>query len=63
MTLLLPFMLPRGILGHAIGRFVAFRPFYVDGAAYGGLVGSVEDAARFATVHIRGSGLVIPQAA
>jgi CubicO group peptidase (beta-lactamase class C family) len=54
MTLLLPFLLPRGVLGHTSGRYIAFRPFAVDGAAYGGLVGSVEDAARFARLHLNG---------
>jgi len=28
---------------------VAFRPFYVNGPPYGGLVGDVHDAARFLT--------------
>jgi CubicO group peptidase (beta-lactamase class C family) len=50
----LPFLLPRGILGRTYRRYIAFQPFYVDGAAYGGLVGSVEDAARFARLHLHG---------
>ena len=54
MTLLLPLMLPRGLLGHSYGRYIAFHPFYVNGAAYGGLVGSVADAARFAALHLNG---------
>ena len=54
MALLLPFLLPRALLGPAYGRYVSFRPFYVDGAAYGGLVGTLEDAARFATLHVNG---------
>ena len=29
------------------------RPFLVDGAAHGGLVGNVVDAARFARLHLR----------
>ena len=57
MTLLLPFLLPRGILGRTYGRYIAFQPFYVDGAAYGGLVGSVEDAGRFALLHVCGGEL------
>jgi CubicO group peptidase (beta-lactamase class C family) len=52
MTLLLPFVIPKGILGQAIGRYIAFRRFNVDGAAYGGLIGPVEDAARFACLHL-----------
>jgi hypothetical protein len=54
MTLLLRFMQPRGILGRTLGRYVAFRPFYVTGAPYGGLLGPVGDAARFATLHLNG---------
>jgi CubicO group peptidase (beta-lactamase class C family) len=52
MTPLLRLLLPRGIVGPAEGRFVAFNRFEVDGAPYGGLVGSVRDAARFMAVHL-----------
>jgi CubicO group peptidase (beta-lactamase class C family) len=45
-------MLPKGIVGENHGRFVAFRRFYVDGPAYGGLVGSARDAARFMAAHL-----------
>ena len=45
-------MLPAGITGESHGRFLAFRPFCVDGAAYGGLIGSVRDAARFMSAHL-----------
>jgi len=45
-------MLPRGIVGRSRGRFVAFNRFYVDGPAYGGLLGSARDAARFMAVHL-----------
>jgi CubicO group peptidase (beta-lactamase class C family) len=57
MTLLLPFLIPKGILGKAVGRYVAFRRFNVDGAAYGGLIGPVDDAARFVCLHLNG-GLI-----
>jgi CubicO group peptidase (beta-lactamase class C family) len=52
MTPLFRRMLPPGIVGAGHGRFLAFRPFCVDGAAYGGLIGSARDAARFMSVHI-----------
>ena len=52
LTLLLPFLLPRGIVGETVGRYVAFRRFNVDGAAYGGLIGPVDDAARFVRLHL-----------
>ncbi len=47
-------LLPDGIAGPNQGRFLSFRPFYVEGAAYGGLIGSVRDAARFMSVHLNG---------
>ncbi len=46
--------LPRGVVGERQGRHVAFNPFYVQGPAYGGLVGGVEEAARFVRLHING---------
>ena len=45
-------ILPKGIVGPTTGRFVAFNPFYVDGPAYGGLIGSACDAARFVAAHL-----------
>ena len=51
LTPLYRIMLPKGILGKPAGRFVSFNRFYVDGPAYGGLLGSVEDAARFLALH------------
>ena len=45
-------LLPRGIVGPRTGRFQALHPFYVDGPSYGGLVGDVIDAGRFATAHL-----------
>jgi CubicO group peptidase (beta-lactamase class C family) len=57
LTLLLPFLLPKRIVGGTVGRYVAFRRFNVDGAAYGGLIGPVDDAARFVCLHLN-AGLV-----
>jgi CubicO group peptidase (beta-lactamase class C family) len=45
-------VLPRGIVGESRGRWMTFNRFGVNGAAYGGLVGSVEDAARFLAMHM-----------
>ena len=44
--------LPAGIVGGRAGRFLAFNPFQVNGSAYGGLMGNVLDAARFAQLHL-----------
>ncbi len=52
MTPLFRAMLPKGIIGRREGRFLAFNRFYVDGPAYGGLVGSAREAARFMSLHI-----------
>jgi len=46
--------LPRGVVGQRQGRYVAFNPFYVNGPAYGGLVGSVDEAARLVLLHLNG---------
>lgn len=48
--------LPRGIVGPRYGRYVTFNPFYVNGAAYGGLVGPVDEAIRFVLLHLNGGG-------
>jgi CubicO group peptidase (beta-lactamase class C family) len=62
MTPLFRLLLPKGIIGPAQGRFVAFERFYVDGPAYGGLVGSAADAARFMAIHLGdGGGIVSPE--
>ena len=53
-TPLLRVMLPKGIIGAAAGRFVAFRRFYVNGAAYGGLIGPADDVARLLRLHLNG---------
>ena len=39
-------LLPPGLLGTRHGKLVALDAFELDGAAYGGLIGPVEDAAR-----------------
>jgi CubicO group peptidase (beta-lactamase class C family) len=54
LTPLLRATLPRGIVGPRHGRYVTFNPFYVDGAAYGGLVGGVDEAIRFGLLHLNG---------
>lgn len=45
-------VLPPGVVAGRHGGFVAYRPFYVVGAAYGGLVGGVHDAARLVQLHL-----------
>ena len=50
-------LMPRGIVGSRAGRWLTFRPFLVDGAAYGGLVGPVTDAARLVLAHAGGGQL------
>jgi len=47
------FLLPRWVIGQASGRWVALRPFLLDGAPYGGLVGPVEDIQPFLGMHLR----------
>ena len=46
--------LPRGVVGPRQGRYAAFNPFYVNGPAYGGLVGAVDEAARLVLLHLNG---------
>jgi CubicO group peptidase (beta-lactamase class C family) len=46
-------LLPRWVRGPSSGRWTGLRPFLVDGAAYGGLVGTAADAARFLRAHLR----------
>jgi len=45
-------MLPRWVEGEPAGRWVGFRRFLLDGSAYGGLVGTADDAARFLRMHL-----------
>jgi CubicO group peptidase (beta-lactamase class C family) len=45
-------VLPSGVAGQRSGPHLALNPFYVDGPAYGGLVGDVLDAGRFLRVHL-----------
>ena len=54
LTPLYRLMLPKGIVGPNVGRFVSFHRFIVDGPPYGGLIGTAEDAARFLALHVRG---------
>jgi CubicO group peptidase (beta-lactamase class C family) len=46
-------VLPHGVPGKRSGAFLGLNPFYVDGPAYGGLVGDVVDAGRFLRMHLR----------
>ena len=48
---LLRALLPSGIVGPRVQGHSALRPFLVDGAAYGGLVGTAADAVRLAAAH------------
>lgn len=45
-------LLPAGLVGSQHDGYCALRPFYVEGASYGGLVGDVTDAARLMTLHL-----------
>jgi len=45
-------LIPRWALGPAVGRWRLFNPFYLDGSAYGGLVGPIGDAALLAAAHL-----------
>ena len=51
---ILHLMLPKGIVDGAARRFRVCNPFYVDGSAYGGLIGPVTDAARLVAAHLNG---------
>ena len=57
LTPLLRWLLPGGIVAGRANGQVAFGPFEVDGAAYGGLIGPVTDAARLAALHLAGGTL------
>jgi CubicO group peptidase (beta-lactamase class C family) len=45
-------LLPPGLAEHGPRGVPSLRPFLVDGAGYGGLVGPVTDAARFLRMHL-----------
>jgi CubicO group peptidase (beta-lactamase class C family) len=49
----LRYLLPGWTRGPVTDGFVSLRHFDIDGAAYGGLVGSVVNAARFTQLHLR----------
>ena len=53
LTPLLRVALPKGVVGPRQGRSMAFNPLYVNGAAYGGLVGGVDEAARLVMLQDR----------
>lgn len=57
MTPLLRLLLPRGAFGERTDGFIALNRFYLDGAAYGGLIGSAEDAAVFLRAHLNGGAV------
>jgi CubicO group peptidase (beta-lactamase class C family) len=54
---LLRLLLPAVIVGEQTGPLLAYRPFLMRGAAYGGLVGSVAEAALLAAAHLNGGRL------
>jgi CubicO group peptidase (beta-lactamase class C family) len=47
-------LLPDGTIGARSGHFVGLRSVELDGAAYGGLIGPVGDAARLLALHCTG---------
>jgi len=51
-TPLLRIITPTGTFDHPVGRLLALSRFCVEGAPYGGLIGSVADAARFLDLHV-----------
>ena len=46
------FLLPKWVIGEPSGRWLSLERFVLDGQAYGGLIGSLEDAARFLRMHV-----------
>ena len=46
------YLLPKWVVGERSGRWLGLERFLLDGQAYGGLVGSLADAARFLRLHI-----------
>jgi CubicO group peptidase (beta-lactamase class C family) len=57
LTPILRYVLPAPVLGPRHGRHVSLRPFLVDGAGYGGLVGDVVDVARLLRLHLGGGAI------
>jgi CubicO group peptidase (beta-lactamase class C family) len=51
---LLRALLPPGIAGPRVRGHTALNPFLVQGAAYGGLIGTATDAVRLAAAHTAG---------
>jgi CubicO group peptidase (beta-lactamase class C family) len=51
---LLRAVLPRGLIGPRVDGHTALNPFLVNGAAFGGLVGTAGDAVRLAAAHAAG---------
>ncbi len=47
------YLLPGWVRGSSSGRWMGLHRFLLDGAAYGGLVGTADDAARFLQMHLR----------
>lgn len=45
-------VLPRWVVGDWVDGYTVLRPFLVEGAAYGGLVGTASDAVRLASAHL-----------
>jgi CubicO group peptidase (beta-lactamase class C family) len=45
-------LVPAGVAGPRHGRHLSLNRFYVDGPAFGGLVGDVLDAGRFLRLHL-----------
>ncbi len=54
---LLRLLIPRWALGSSVGKWRLFNSFYLDGSAYGGLVGPVGDAALLAGAHLSGGAV------
>jgi len=45
-------VLPSGIAGPRVDGYMSLRPFLVEGAAYGGLIGPASDAVKLAAAHL-----------
>lgn len=64
----LRYFLPSWVAGETSGKWLALNPFAVDGAPYGGLVGTAGDASRFLQMHLGdgrldGSAILRPETA